>query len=340
MKRQTPIVKLAYAFVFLSQLFLVSQLKSAETPALRGVYNALGGTMAVVWVAQDLGLFTKHGLQHSLNYLAATTAVQAIAAGSEDIGLVGNQGIDLGLEGADTVYIADTASRFIFQLYGDASIKSVADLKGKVVAATQPAASSDYALRMLLRRNNLVPDKDVKIIYAGSSPALLSMLKGGNAVAGLMTAPATYAAQEVGLKQIVNVTDLNIPFIFVGVATTRRVLQQKPDAIMRYLRGYTEAISVVLRDKETALKIMGKYMKMDNRQQVEAVYNEHAPVLQRVPCSACPTSRTKWLRRSSKWSRAPRASTRSRKFSMTTPSCRNSKPAVSSIRCMRASYGR
>jgi ABC-type nitrate/sulfonate/bicarbonate transport system substrate-binding protein len=136
---------------------------------------------------------------------------------------------------------------------------------------------------MLLRKNNLVPDKDVKIIYAGSSPALLSMLKGGNAVAGLMTAPAIYAAQEVGLKEIVNVTDLNIPFIFVGVATTRRVLQQKPDAIMRYLRGYTEAISVVLRDKETTLKVMGKYMKLDNRQQLEAVYNEHAPVLQRVP---------------------------------------------------------
>lgn len=283
MKRRTVIVKLANAVVLASLLILNAQSNAAEAPALRGVYNALGGTMAVVWVAQDLGLFAKHGLQHSLEYLAATTAVQAIAAGSEDIGLVGNQGIDLGLEGADTVYIADTASRFIFQLYGDASIKSVADLKGKVVAATQPAASSDYALRILLRRNNLVPDKDVKIIYAGSSPALLSMLKGGNAVAGLMTAPATYAAQEVGLRQIVNVTDLNIPFIFVGVATTRRVLQQKPDAIMRYLRGYTEAISVVLRDKETALKIMGKYMKMDNRQQVEAVYNEHAPVLQRVP---------------------------------------------------------
>jgi len=283
MRRRTAIVKLAYAVVWFSQLSLVSQPRAAEAPVLRGVYNALGGTMAVVWVAQDLGLFTKHGLQHSLQYLAATTAIQAIAAGSEDIGLVGNQGIDVALEGADTVYIADTASRFIFHLYGDASIKSVADLKGKVVAATQPAASSDYALRMLLRRNNLVPDKDVKIIYAGSSPALLSMLKGGNAVAGLMSAPAIYAAQEAGLKQIVNVTDLNIPFIFVGVATTRRVLQQKPDAIMRYLRGYTEAISVFLRDKETALKIIGKYMKLDNRQQVEAVYNEHAPVLQRVP---------------------------------------------------------
>jgi ABC-type nitrate/sulfonate/bicarbonate transport system substrate-binding protein len=276
-------IKLASTFVLAGQLLMGSDLSAAEAPALRGVYNALGGTMATVWVAQDLGLFTKHGLQHGLQYLAATTAIQAIAAGSEDIGLVGNQGIDVALEGADTVYVADTASRFIFQLYGDPSIKSVADLKGKVVAATQPAASSDYALRMLLRKYNLVPDKDVKIIYAGSSPALLSMLKGGNAVAGLMTAPATYAAQEVGLKQILNVTELNIPFIFVGVATTRRVLQQKPDAVIRYLRGYTEAISVILRDKETALKVMGKYMKIDNRQQIEAVYDEHMPVLQRVP---------------------------------------------------------
>ena len=37
--------------------------------------------MSPAWVAQDLGLFTKHGLQHSLNYLAATTAIQAIALG-------------------------------------------------------------------------------------------------------------------------------------------------------------------------------------------------------------------------------------------------------------------
>jgi len=274
MKLSATIVQRAFAA--LAVILFGSAAGAAEMPTLRGVYNALGGTMAPVWVAQDLGLFTKHGLQHSLQYLAATTAIQAIAAGSEDIGLVGNQGIDVALEGADTVYIADTASRFIFQLYGDPSIKTVADLKGKVVAATQPAASSDYALRMLLRKYNLVPDKDVKIIYAGSSPALLSMLKGGNAVAGLMTAPATYAAQEVGLKQILNVTELNIPFIFVGVATTRRVLQQKPDAIVRYLRAYTEAIALIRRDKEATLKI-------DNRQQLEAVYDEHTPVLQRVP---------------------------------------------------------
>lgn len=285
MRRWTKSVGLAVGavLVFFGHLHFAYELPAAESPSLRGVYNALGGTMTPAWVAQDLGLFTKHGLQHSLNYLAATTAVQAIVGGTEEIGLVGNQGIDVALEGADTVYIASTASRFIFHLYGDPAIKSVADLKGKVVAATQPAASSDYAVRMLLRRYGLVPDKDVKILYAGSSPALLTTLKSGNAAAGLMSAPITFQAEELGLRHILNVTDLNIPFIFVAVVTTRKTIQQKPDAVSRYLRGYTEAISVIHRDKETTIKVMSKYMKTDNRRLLEAVYDEHEPVFQRVP---------------------------------------------------------
>jgi ABC-type nitrate/sulfonate/bicarbonate transport system substrate-binding protein len=259
------------------------ELSAAEAPNLRIVYNALGGSMAPVWVAQELGLFAKHGLQHSLNYLAATTAVQALAAGSEEIGLVGNQGIDVALEGADTVYVASTVSRFIFQLYGDPSIKSVHDLKGKVVAATQPAASTDYATRMVLRRFGLVPDKDVKIIYAGNMPALVSMLKAGNAQAGIMSVPTIFQAQELGLKQIVNVTELNIPFIFVGVATTRKMIQQKPEAITRFLRACTESIAIIKRDKETALKAIGKFLKTDNRRALDGIYDEYGSVFERVP---------------------------------------------------------
>src|SRR4029077_20120560 len=198
---------LVATLVAVGHLAVARQLRAAETASLRGVYKALGGTMTPAWIAQDLGLCTKHGLQHSLTYLAATTAIQAIVAGTEEIGLVGNQGIDVALEGADTVYIASTASRFIFHMYGDPAIKSVADLKGKVFAATQPAASSDYAGRMLLRRYGLVPDKDVKILYAGSSPAVLTTLKSGNAAAAVMSAPVTFQAQELGLKHILNVTD-------------------------------------------------------------------------------------------------------------------------------------
>jgi len=108
MKRWSSLATLAFAALLAPQLMFTAKLIGAEAPALRGVHNALGGTMAPVFVAQELGLFTTHGLEHSLQYIAATTAVQALAAGSEEIGLVGNQCVDVALEGADTVYVAAT----------------------------------------------------------------------------------------------------------------------------------------------------------------------------------------------------------------------------------------
>jgi len=258
-------------------------LSAAEAPSIRIVYNALGGSMAPLWLGQELGLFAKHGLQHSLNYLAATTSVQAIVAGSEDIGLVGNQCIDLALEGAETIYVASDISRFIFHLYGDPSIKSVQDLKGKAVAVTQAAASTDYATRIVLKRFGLVPDKDVKLLYTGSMPALVTTVKSGNAAAGLMSAPTTIQALELGLKPILNVTEMNIPFVFVGVCTTRKMIQQKPDHIARFLRAYIEALAIIRTDKETTFKAMGKFLKTDNRQTLEIIYDDYGSAYQRVP---------------------------------------------------------
>jgi NitT/TauT family transport system substrate-binding protein len=285
MKRRASDFRLtAIAVLFLLvQFSSLQQSPAAEAPHLRIVYNALGGSMAPVWVAQELGLFAKHGLQHNLNYLAATTAVQALAAGSEEIGLIGNQCIDVALEGADTVYVASAVPRFIFHLYSDPAIKAVADLKGKIVAATQPSASTDYATRIVLRRFGLAPDKDVKILYAGSMPALVSMLKSGNAVAGLISAPTTFQVQELGFKAILNVTELNIPFIFVGVCTTRKIAQQKADAVMRFLRAYAESIAVIRRDKETALQAMGKFLKTDSQRALEGIYTEYAAAFPQVP---------------------------------------------------------
>lgn len=255
----------------------------AEAPSARIVYNALGGSMAPLWLGQELGLFAKHGLQHSLNYLAATTSVQALVAGSEDIGMVGNQCIDVALEGADTIYVAGNINRFVFHLYGDPSINSVQDLKGKTVAATQAAASTDYATRIVLRRHGLVPDKDVKILFTGSMPALVTTVKSGNAAAGLMSAPTTTQAQELGLKPILNVTEMNIPFVFVGVCTTRKMVQQKPDTIMRFLRAYIEALAIIRTDKETTYKAMGKFLKTDNRQTLESIYDDYGSAYQKVP---------------------------------------------------------
>jgi len=262
---------------------LIARAASAQEMHLRAVYNALSGVMAPIWVAQDGGLFAKHGVSVDLKYLAATTAVQGMVGGGEEVGLVGNQGIDAKLEGADLIYVASGLPTFVFQVYGRPEVKSVADLKGKVVAVTQPAASTDYAMRIVLKRNGLEPDKDVRILYAQDINGVLTNVNAGNAAAGIMSAPTSLKAQAVGLKPIVNVTEMKIPFLFTAMLSSPRVMREKNEALTRFLHGYIEAMAVIRKDRETAIKSMGKYLKTTDREVLESVYDDYKDVFPQVP---------------------------------------------------------
>ncbi len=256
---------------------------AAQEMSLRAVYNALSGVMAPIWVAQDAGLFSKQSVNVDLKYLAATTAVQGMLGGGEEIGLVGNQGIDAKLEGADLIYAASGLPVFVFQIYGRAEIKALADVKGKVVAVTQPAASTDYAMRIVLRRNGLEPDRDVKIFYAQDINGVLTSVSTGNAAAGILSAPTSIRAKAAGLKPIVDVTALKVPFLFTGMLSSPRVMREKNEAVTRFLRGYIEALAVIRRDKETTMKSMGKFLKTNDPAILESVYDEYRDVFPVTP---------------------------------------------------------
>jgi ABC-type nitrate/sulfonate/bicarbonate transport system substrate-binding protein len=264
-------------------VLLIDQAAFAQEMSLRAIYNALSGVMAPIWVAQDAGLFVKHGLTVDLKYLAATTAVQGMLGGGEEIGLVGNQGIDAKLEGADLIYVASGLPVFVFQIYARPEIKSMSDLKGKVVAVTQPAASTDYAMRIVLKKNGLEPDKDVRILYAQDINGVLTSVSAGNAAAGIMSAPTSIRAKAAGLKMLVDVTALKIPFLFTGILSSPRVVRDKSEAASRFLRGYIESLAVIRKDKETTTRAMAKFLKTNDAAVLDSVYEEYKDVFPVTP---------------------------------------------------------
>ena len=270
------------AIIALSFSFWLSPL-DAQEHSLRAVYNAISGVMAPIWVAADAGLFTKHGVNVDVKYLAATSAVQAMVGGGEEVGFVGNQGIDAKIEGADLTYIASGLPTFVFQVYARPEIKTIADLKGKVFAATQPAASTDYASRILLRKNGLEPDKDVRILYAQDTTNVFNSVNVGNAAAGILGAPMSLKAKVAGLKMLVDFADLKIPFLFTGMLSSPRVMREKNEALTRFLRAYIESMALIRRDKETAVKAMGRFLKSTDREVLESVYDEYREVFPVTP---------------------------------------------------------
>jgi len=209
--------------------------------------------------------------------------VQGMVGGGEEIGLVGNQGIDAKLEGADLTYVASGLSVFVFQLYARPEIKTMADLKGKVVAVTQPAASTDYAMRIVLKRNGLEPDKDVRILYAQDINGVLNSVSAGNAAAGIMSAPTSIRGKAAGLRSIVDVTALKVPFLFTAMLSSPRMIREKNEAVTRFLRGYIESLAVIRKDKESTMRSMGKFLKTTDQAVLESVYDDYKDVFPVTP---------------------------------------------------------
>ncbi|MGH7872212.1 MAG: ABC transporter substrate-binding protein [Candidatus Binatia bacterium] len=276
-------VEIGFQLLAILAIMLISHAASAQDLSLRAVYNALSGVMAPIWLAQDAGLFSKQGVTVDLKYLAATTAVQGMVGGGEEVGLVGGQGIDAKLEGADLTYIASCLPVFVFQVYARSEIKSFADLRGKIVAVTQPAASTDYAMRIVLKRNGLEPDKDVKILYAQDINGVLTSVSSGNAAAGIMSAPTSIRAKAVGLRSLVDVTSLKIPFLFTGVLSSPKIIREKNDALTRFLRGYVEALAMIRKDKESTMRSLGKFLKTTDQAVLESVYDDYKDAFPLTP---------------------------------------------------------
>ena len=59
---------------------------------------------------------------------------------------------------------------------------------------------------------------------------------------------------------LADVADLGLPFVHVGVATTRAFVRDNPEIVRRYVRSHIEAIQVMKTDRETGIQVLGKYL--------------------------------------------------------------------------------
>ena len=196
-----------------------------EAPHVRANYAAFSGAFAPLWIAADRNFFSKYGLNVDLRYIAPATATQALIGKNLEIINPGGEIVEAGLNGEPVVYIAGIMNRAVMSIYAKPEIGSLADLKGKVLAVTVPGATTDFAARVLLQQARLTPGKDVKLIYLKGMAEILAGINQGNADAGIFTSPTTLKAQHAGLKELVNVTEQNIPMIHAALASTKEYVK-------------------------------------------------------------------------------------------------------------------
>src|SRR6201995_5563805 len=111
--------------------------------------------------------------------------ITALAAGQLDVGPLAFSSFGLAIENAhmdDLRVICDEIQDGVpghgsneFMVLNDGPVKTVADLKGKVLATNAMGSAVDIAMRAMLHKNGLEPNKDYTIVEA-PFPAMRAML--------------------------------------------------------------------------------------------------------------------------------------------------------------------
>ena len=268
---------------FFAMIGGVYRVQAAEMPSLRANYAAISGAFAPLWIAADRNLFAKYGLTVDLRYIAPATATQALIGRNLDIINPGGEIVEAGLNGEQLVYVAGILNRAVMSIYAKPEISSLVDLKGKVLGLTVPGATTDFAARVLLQQARLTPGKDVKLLYMKGMPEILAGIVQGNAEAGIFTSPTTLKAQHAGLKELVNVTEQNIPMIHAALATTKEYLKTRRDNARRFLQAYLEGIKVARTEPDFTKQMIAKYTKTNDAADLENSYQTFLPAWERLP---------------------------------------------------------
>jgi len=246
----------------------------AQLAKLPAAYSAESSWSLATWVAHDGGFFKKYGLDVDLVLIrsAATITAALLAGEAPMIQLGGNGPIQAAIQGADCVNVLTLVPLIPQSLVVTPDIKTAEDLKGKRFGVSRFGALSDVVIRRYIRKFGLDPAKDVTIVQIGGIPEQLAAMKAGAISGGSLSPPVLTAAKKAGFKELADFESLDYKYPATVIATTRSFIQRQRATALNFLRGEIEGIHAIKTQKNFAVNVLKKYMRITDPEILEEGY--------------------------------------------------------------------
>jgi ABC-type nitrate/sulfonate/bicarbonate transport system substrate-binding protein len=260
---------------------------SAQLTKVTVGYSAVAAGQLPAWMAKESGIFRKNGVDVQLVYFrGGTTATMALLARETPISQVAGPAIvSASLRGADAVIVAGGVVITEWWLMTRPDIKTAEKLKRGSVAIGVFGGLADVMARLALKRLGVTPVKDVTMVQISGVPEQLSALETGRVQAAMLPPPENLMAQKRGFYNLLTV---RLPYQSACVATTRTFIRENPDIVRRYVKSQVEAIHRIKTDREAALRVLAKYLALQDKEILERTYDDISTD-DRIPPKQYPT---------------------------------------------------
>ena len=259
----------------LGAVFLLPRSAPAQEQIRLGL-SSISATSGSIWVAEEKGLFKKHGVNVEVIFMGggASRVVSGLLAGEIQFSVGGGDAVlRAALRGADTVLAISPMNRGLQRLITRPEIKTAGELKGKRVGITRFGSAGHLAFQLFVRQWGMRPE-DFQLLQLDSSPAMLASLEKGGSEAAVLTLPSFFLAEEKGFRTLADPADMDIYYLQNSVDTTRSYLKAHRPTAVRFAKAITEGIAYFKKYKKESLEVLQKKLRIQSAQERDLKYLE------------------------------------------------------------------
>jgi ABC-type nitrate/sulfonate/bicarbonate transport system substrate-binding protein len=283
-----------FAFIAFVTLYCIveTQAQERKLESLIVSYSSLTGNRAPFWIAKEIGLYEKHGLDVKLVSIAAgSVSLTALLAGNVQLTTDSSSGVVSAVARGAPIVTVSTNGALPYQLIAIPTIKTPADLRGKIVGSSRIGAGTDFLLRRILAKLGLTPGKDVALIPTGVSESekRIQLMLQGKIDATIGESDRVFQFAELAGQKISVLGEpknFGVPAPGSEINTTRQLVREARSRLKAFFMAYAEAITLGRKDPELAYRIFRKYMRVENPRLLEFTYR--VQFLEAIPAKPYP----------------------------------------------------
>jgi len=252
-----------------------------STPALGAetvILGSVGSSSANGWpsyVAIEKGFFAAEDIKPDAVFAQSNAAViQQLAAGSINIST--NSGLVDPIraieKGAPLAIIRIEVQKPPYTLLAKASIKSMKDLKGKMLSVGGAKDITRIFVERMLEPNGVKPG-EFDMTFAGATSARFAALQAGAVDAAILTPPFNFHAQSAGFTNLGNTVDyVDMPFAGITVNTNWAAANKRTAEKIIAIYNKSMAWLYDPKNRDEAVKILMKVSSL-KKEEVERSYD-------------------------------------------------------------------
>jgi NitT/TauT family transport system substrate-binding protein len=237
-------------------------------------------TFAPLDIGIEEGIFKKHNLEIEATAFPGSANLQrGIAADAIDIAVGSGPELAFVAKGNPELGVAAMANQpalLCLITQKDGPVKTIADLKGKLISVSTVGSLTAWLVKELSRQQGWGPD-GIRMAELGATPPQVAAMR-TNQTNGMVTDIASaYKFGEEGVARIVVhfgniVKDFHIHVIYAS----NKVMAEHPERVREFLAGWFETIAFMHKNKAVAVKIGARVGNVS--EEIESkVYDEVMP---------------------------------------------------------------